>query len=133
MTIAADLEFMTAAEFAVIFQGRARQLAWFLGAGASAAGGIPTGYDMITEFKARVFCRDTGLAFREIDPADPLWLARIEDHAARSPTLPPPGSPDEYSAYFEEIHPRPGRSEELHRREAEPSITVVCPPGASLR
>ncbi len=32
----------------------ASQFAWFLGAGASAAANIPTGYDMILDFKARL-------------------------------------------------------------------------------
>lgn len=96
---------LTAPEFALLYQARARQLGWFLGAGTSAAAGIPTGYEKITGFKTRLFCSDTGLAFREIDAADPLWVNRIETHAARSTVLSPPGSPEEYSAYFEAICP----------------------------
>ncbi|WP_281407782.1 hypothetical protein [Mesorhizobium sp. M2E.F.Ca.ET.209.01.1.1] len=40
-------------------------MAWFLGAGASAASGIPTGYAMIRDFKAQIFCRETNLSKRE--------------------------------------------------------------------
>ena len=52
-------------------------MAWFLGAGASAASGIPTGYAMIRDFKAQIFCRETNLSKREIDTADPVWIDRI--------------------------------------------------------
>ncbi len=92
----------------MLFQGRARQLGWFLGAGASAAGGIPTGYDMITEFKTRLFCSETGLAFREIDPADPLWHERIDEYFDSKAGMPASGSPEEYSVYFEATYPTPG-------------------------
>jgi len=46
---------LSPADFALMFNARSRQLGWFLGAGTSAAAGIPTGYDMIVEFKTRLF------------------------------------------------------------------------------
>jgi hypothetical protein len=53
-----------AAQFATAFDLRPNLVAWFLGAGASAASGIPTGYAMIRDFKAQIFCRGTNLPFR---------------------------------------------------------------------
>ena len=49
--------------------------AWLLGAGASATAGIPTGYQMIQEFRTRLFTSDTGISLREIDPATGLAVS----------------------------------------------------------
>ncbi|WP_406721599.1 SIR2 family protein [Thioclava litoralis] len=80
-------------------------MAWFLGAGASAASGIPTGYAMIRDFKAQIFCRETNLSRREIDTADPIWIERINAFFRQSSLLPPDGDPTEYSKAFEAVYP----------------------------
>ncbi|MCW5758872.1 MAG: SIR2 family protein, partial [Phenylobacterium sp.] len=87
-------------------------MAWFLGAGASAASGIPTGYAMIRDFKTQIFCRETNLSRREIDTADPVWIDRIDDFFHRTSLLPPNGDPTEYAAAFEAVYPQP-----RHRRQ----------------
>lgn len=92
-------------EFASRFALRPSQYAWFLGAGASASAGIPTGYDMIRDFKATLFCRETNLPRREVDSADPVWVARIEDFFSRQNILPPAGDPSEYAKAFELVYP----------------------------
>ena len=69
---------ISAAQFATAFDLRPNLVAWFLGAGASAASGIPTGYAMNRDFKAQIFCRETNLSKREIDTADPIWIDRID-------------------------------------------------------
>ena len=51
---------VTSAEFARSFGCRASQLAWLLGAGASASAGVPTGSDMIADFKTRILLRRHG-------------------------------------------------------------------------
>lgn len=84
---------------------QASQYAWFLGAGASAAANVPTAYHMILDFKARLFCAAIGLPRREIDPSDPLWLDRIEDHFDGKHGFPPRGHPDEYAMAFEAVYP----------------------------
>ena len=81
--------------------------AWLLGAGASATAGIPTGYQMIQEFRTRLFASATGISLREIDPADPLWQSRIDLHHERQGLLPPKGHPSEYSRAFEALYPTP--------------------------
>jgi hypothetical protein len=98
---------LSAADFALTFSTRAPRLAWFIGAGCSAAAGIPTGYDMIVDFKARLFCRDTSLPRREIDAADPLWIERICEHFDAKRGMPANGHPSEYSAFFEAVYPDP--------------------------
>lgn len=81
--------------------------AWLLGAGASATAGIPTGYQMIQEFRTRLFASETGISLREIDPSDPVWQSRIDLHHERKGILPPKGDPSEYSRAFEALYPTP--------------------------
>lgn len=92
-------------QFARTFSQRAGQLAWFLGAGTSAAARIPTGSDMITDFKARLFCAQTGLPRREVDATDPLWDERITAYFDGAHGLPPAGDPTEYAVAFETVFP----------------------------
>jgi hypothetical protein len=87
-------------------------VAWFLGAGASAASGIPTGYAMIRDFKAQIFCRETNLSRREIDTADPIWIDRIDAFFRQSSLLPPADDPTEYAKAFEAVYPQ-----SRHRRQ----------------
>jgi len=96
---------MSAGAFALIFSTRAPRLAWLLGAGASAAAGIPTGYDMILDFKVRLFAKETKLPRREVDPGDPLWVERITSYFDDAHGLPPAGAPEEYAAAFEAVYP----------------------------
>lgn len=86
---------------------RPTQYAWFLGAGASAAAGIPTGYAMITDFKKRIFCELSGAKLKEVDADDPLWIDRIEAFLASRSVLPPRNDPTEYAAAFEAIYATP--------------------------
>ena len=96
-----------AGEFARVFTGRARRLCWFLGAGTSAAAGVPTGLDMILDFKTRWFCQATGLVRREIDPGDPLWAERIGAYFDAQHGFPPSGDPQEYAGAFAAAYPDP--------------------------
>lgn len=84
---------------------RAPSYAWLVGAGASAAGGVPTAYDMILDFKTRLFCSATGIPRREIDPTDPLWNRRITAFFDNSHGFPANGDPGEYAAAFEAVYP----------------------------
>ncbi|MFN3735794.1 SIR2 family protein [Hydrogenophaga sp.] len=94
-------------EFATAFALRPNLVAWFLGAGASAASGIPTGYMMIRDFKAQIFCRENNLSKREIDTGDPVWIERIDAFFRGSSLLPPDGDPTEYAKAFEAVYPHP--------------------------
>lgn len=98
---------ISAREFATAFALRPNLVAWFLGAGASAASGIPTGYMMIRDFKAQIFCRENNLSQREIDTGDPVWIERIDAFFRGSPLLPPDGDPTEYAKAFEAVYPHP--------------------------
>jgi hypothetical protein len=82
-------------------------LAWFLGAGASAAAGIPTARAMINDFKKRLFCQLSGARQREVDGNDPLWIERIDLFLSTRSVLPTANSPAEYAAAFEAVYPSP--------------------------
>lgn len=103
---------ITAVQFATGLALRPNLVAWFLGAGASAASGIPTGYNMIRDFKAQIFCRENNLSKREIDTGDQVWIDRIDEFFRRTSILPPDGDPTEYAAAFEAVYPQP-----RHRRQ----------------
>ncbi|HZR34783.1 MAG TPA: SIR2 family protein [Nevskia sp.] len=98
---------MQSMEFARLFALRPQNLAWFLGAGASAAAGIPTGYAMITDFKKQLFCQLSKLPLREVDTNDSLWSQRINEFLKSNSALPKPGDPKEYAAAFEAVYPTP--------------------------
>lgn len=100
-----DIPVITTQQFATKFALRPNQYAWFLGAGASASAGIPTGYAMIRDFKAQLFCQETKLPRREVDATDPLWVERIDDFFRRQAILPPAGDPTEYAKAFEAVYP----------------------------
>jgi hypothetical protein len=111
-TVHSSISTISAMEFATALALRPNLVAWFLGAGASAASGIPTGYAMIRDFKAQIFCRENNLSKREIDTGDQVWIDRIEDFFRRNSILPPDGDPAEYAAAFEAVYPQP-----RHRRQ----------------
>jgi NAD-dependent SIR2 family protein deacetylase len=94
-------------QFAERFALKPERFAWLLGAGASATAGIPTGYQMIQEFRAKLFAQASGVGQREIDVADPIWQQRIDAQLARHADLPPKGDPSEYSRAFEALYPSP--------------------------
>ena len=107
-----SIQTMTSRAFATAFALRPNLVGWFLGAGASAASNIPTGYAMIREFKAKIFCAQTDIPRREIDAGDQVWVDRMNDFFRRTSMLPPDGHPNEYAAAFEMVYPQ-----ERHRRQ----------------
>lgn len=110
--MSSSIRTMTASDFVTAFALRPGLLAWFLGAGASAASGIKTGYGMIRQFKADIFCNEMNLSSREIDSSDPIWVERIDAFLRVSGLLPPDGHPTEYAVAFEKVYP-----EVRHRRQ----------------
>lgn len=94
-----------AGDFARSFALRSPQMAWLLGAGASAAAGVPTGWDLIGDFKKRLYCAATGDSPQEVDLGDPVWSARVNSHFDGRNGFPPAGHPSEYAVAFEAAYP----------------------------
>lgn len=83
---------------------RAEKLMWFLGAGTSAAAGIPTAGDMISEFKQRLYISQRGAAPSSVaDLSNPLVRGLLQSHIDASGKFPAFGAPDEYAALFEAV------------------------------
>ncbi|HEY8946318.1 MAG TPA: SIR2 family protein, partial [Polyangiaceae bacterium] len=103
---------MSPREFATAFALRPNLVGWFLGAGASAASGIPTGYQMIRDFKTEIFARNEKISKRDVDAGDQVWIDRMDQFFRRTSLLPPDNDPNEYAAAFEMVYPQ-----ERHRRQ----------------
>jgi hypothetical protein len=97
---------VAADDFARRFSMRAGGLMWLLGAGASAAAGIPTAWDMIWEFKQQLFVSQRRVSPKAVadlsNPAVRRSLQSFIDGLGRYPST---GAPDEYAALFEAAYP----------------------------
>lgn len=93
--------------FARSFAQRVPQMAWLLGAGASAAAGVPTGSDLIGDFKKTLYCAAMNISPREVDLGDPMWSERIDLHFDGQNGFPTTGHPNEYAVAFEAAYPNP--------------------------
>ena len=97
---------MTLEEFLVIYTIRAPQLMWFVGAGSSAAAGIPTAGDLIWKFKQTLYCASQKISVKSVeDLTSPIVQQRLTRYFEG--LFPAPGAPDEYAAFFEATYPHP--------------------------
>ena len=93
-------------EFIPTFTLRRTNLAWFLGAGASASGGIPTAGDMIWDFKRKIYCVEQRVhvdRFRDL--SDPDVRRELQGYFSNREEFPAEGTEDEYASYFEYFLP----------------------------
>ena len=101
--------------------------AWFLGAGASRAAGLPTAADIIWDIKRRHYAREENRRVARHDLQNTAVKERIQSFFD-SRGFPALGAPDEYAAYFERVF---GEDRERQRRylrailsEDQASLTV---------
>lgn len=84
---------------------RASNLMWFLGAGASAAAGIPTAQDMIWELKQLLFVSQRRVSSHVVaDLSNPAVRSMIQGHIDGI-SLGPQDAADEYAKLFEATYP----------------------------
>lgn len=99
---------MNLEEFLITYNVRAPNLMWFLGAGASAAAGIPTAHHLIWQFKRTLFCASQRISIKTLeDLSDPLTQHRLKKHFDALNSFPAEDAPEEYAAYFEAAYPHP--------------------------
>ena len=97
---------MTLTDFIRIFQIRAPNIMWFLGAGASAAAGVPTAYHLIWRFKQMLYCAEQHVPVTTCaDLGDPALQARLQQYFDSKEGFPKRDSDDEYAYYFETALP----------------------------
>lgn len=88
---------------------RGGQLMWLLGAGASAAGGIPTAWDLIWEFKQQLYISQRRVAPKLMaDLGNPAIRRQLREFIEGTKRFPAEGAPDEYAALFEAVYPNEG-------------------------
>ena len=113
--------------FSVMANG---EVDFFLGAGASIASGIPTGGDLIWEFKRTLYCSECGISTEKYkDLALPSTRKLLQEFFDRKRTCPQQYAPGEYSFYFEQCY-----TDSLARKrfiesivsDHEPSIGYLC-------
>ena len=93
-------------DFARRFSLRAKRLMWFLGAGASAAAGVPTAMDMVWEFKRELYVSQQKVSRQAVaDLSNPIVRAKLQTHINGLQHIPEPGAADEYAALFEQVYP----------------------------
>lgn len=82
------------------FCSKPQQFAWFLGAGTSAAAGLPTAADIIWDLKRRFYCREENQDISRQDVQLEAVRSRIQAYML-SRGFPQEGAPGEYTTYFE--------------------------------
>ncbi len=93
---------MELSEFVRIFPLRAPKLTWFFGAGSSVSAGMPSAYDLIWDFKRRIYCSDNGYFLNQFNNlADKAIRVQIQSYFDGNSDYPAENSSEEYSAYFE--------------------------------
>ena len=93
---------MNQGEFTGVFCARPQNFAWFLGAGASRAAGLPTATDILWDMKRRYYCQQENQEITRHDVQNPTVRERIQSYFD-SRGFPPHGAANEYSDYFEKI------------------------------
>ena len=113
--------------FSVMAEG---EVDFFLGAGASIASGIPTGGDLIWEFKRNIYCSECGISVEKYkDVALPSTRTMLQEYFNQKGTCPVQYAPEEYSFYFEQCYNDPlarKRFIEMLVSEHEPSLGYLC-------
>jgi hypothetical protein len=93
--------------FARAWAVHTRQVAWLLGAGTSAAAGLPTAGQIIDDLLLRLYADAFDFVRQSLDATDPAVSARIRAHYDGANGMPPAGSNEEYSAAFAAAMPDP--------------------------
>lgn len=110
--------------FLRLFQRRGRSIMWLLGAGASRAAGIKTGWDMIWDFKRSIYRSQKGVRDSALpDNTDIRARRLIQRYFDETEDYPPSDDPTEYAAYFEAAY----HAESDRRRYIEEAVSSARP------
>jgi hypothetical protein len=97
---------MRLADFLRLYPLRAPNIMWFLGAGASAAAGVPTAEEMVWDFKRSLYCSALRVPLASCsDLGDPSLRSILQKHFDSSGKFPAVGAAEEYAFYFEAAYP----------------------------
>lgn len=97
---------MNLAEFIRLYPLRAKNIAWFFGAGTSVSAGMPSANDLVWEFKRRIYCSEEGYHLTLFNNlSDPAIRNQIQSYFDSKANYPFFNSTEEYSFYFELAYP----------------------------
>jgi NAD-dependent SIR2 family protein deacetylase len=97
---------MQLSEFIRLYPLRAKTMAWFFGAGTSVSAGLPTAWDLVWEFKLRIYCSEEGYHISLFSNlSDPAIRNQIQSYFNGKEGYPKENSVEEYSHYFEKAFP----------------------------
>jgi NAD-dependent SIR2 family protein deacetylase len=97
---------MTLSEFVRLYPLRAKNIAWFFGAGTSVSAGLPSAGDLVWEFKRRIYCSEQGYHLSLFNNlTDPAIRNQIQSYFDSKGGYPADNSIEEYSFYFEKAYP----------------------------
>ena len=100
------MQAMDVGDFLRLYPVRAPHIMWFLGAGASAAAGMPTAWDMIWDFKRQLYSTDQRVSPASVGSLSEAGVReRLQHYFDGRGGFPPAGADDEYAAYFEAMYP----------------------------
>ncbi len=103
---------------------------FLLGSGASIKAGIPSGGQLILEFKRELYCSETGIPKENLGDLQSEQVRKcLQDYFAGFEGTPPAGSPLEYAYYFEKCYPTRIARERLIQdlvRDRKPSLGHLC-------
>jgi len=93
-------------DFVRRFSARQGKLMWFLGAGASIAAGIPSAWNMIQEFKQKLYTSKNHISPKAVsDLSNPAIHSLLQSFIDNTGIYPSEGDPEEYAALFEAVCP----------------------------
>jgi hypothetical protein len=99
-------------ELTSTFCARPQQFAWFIGAGTSAAAGLPTAWDITWDLKRRYYSREENQDISRQDVQLAAVRTRIQSYML-SKGFPDEGDPGEYTTYFDKVF---GQDKERQRQ-----------------
>ena len=89
-------------EFVKFYPLRSKGLAWLFGAGSSVSAGVPSAYDLIWDFKRRIYCAEQGYPLSIFNNlTDNGIREQIQSYFDSQSSCPKFDSTEEYSYYFE--------------------------------
>jgi NAD-dependent SIR2 family protein deacetylase len=111
-------------QFVRLYPQRAPRIMWFLGAGASAAAGVPTAGQIVWDLKRQLYCSAQRVSLSTFsDLTNPAVQARVQRYFDDQGGYPAVGDNDEYAFYFERAYP----SEADRRSYIERAVAAATP------
>ncbi|MGH8574124.1 MAG: hypothetical protein ACREX8_16345, partial [Gammaproteobacteria bacterium] len=91
-----SVEVVDLGSFARQWAVEGRRVAWLLGAGASAAAGVPTASQIVVDLLARLYADAHRLVLQEVKLADPAQREQILSYYDGMNGMPRSGDPGDY-------------------------------------